>query len=85
MINWAKTHDIPKLSLAFAPFPELFADIDRTRFHHLVYTLIHFGDPLIASTPRYRPHSLRRLDKTIEIPSVRGWPGRRLRPDVQRC
>ena len=52
-----------RLSLAFAPFPELFNNRDRGRLQRICYGLIHLGNPVIALESLYRYlrkfHSLR--------------------------
>ena len=52
-----------RLSLAFAPFPELFNNRDRGRLQRICYGLVHLGNPVIALESLYRYlrkfHSLR--------------------------
>lgn len=54
MITWARDHGARRLSLAFAPFPEIFADEDRGALQRLFYVLIHLGDRLIRLESLYR-------------------------------
>ncbi|GAB5906019.1 MULTISPECIES: bifunctional lysylphosphatidylglycerol flippase/synthetase MprF [Mycobacteroides] len=54
MIALAKTEGARRLSLAFAAFPEIFAEQDRTRVQELCYSAIHVLDPLIALESLYR-------------------------------
>lgn len=54
MIDWARANGGTRLSLAFAAFPEIFRDSDRTMIGRLIYTAIHLGDPLIALESLYR-------------------------------
>lgn len=54
MIAVAKTEGARRLSLAFAAFPEIFAEKDRTRVQELCYSAIHVLDPLIALESLYR-------------------------------
>jgi lysylphosphatidylglycerol synthetase-like protein (DUF2156 family) len=54
MIMWAREQGAERLSLAFAPFPEIFTDKNRGKFASLVYTATHLGDALIALESLYR-------------------------------
>jgi lysylphosphatidylglycerol synthetase-like protein (DUF2156 family) len=54
MIANARQQGAQRLSLAFAAFPEVFTDTDRDLPSRLVYTLVHWGDPLIALESLYR-------------------------------
>jgi lysylphosphatidylglycerol synthetase-like protein (DUF2156 family) len=54
MITWAREHGARRVSLAFAAFPEIFADQDRRALPQLFYVLIHFGDGLIRLESLYR-------------------------------
>lgn len=55
MIAWARRHGGERLSLAFAPFPELFGDDHRDEVAvHALRTLAHVGDPLIKLESLYR-------------------------------
>jgi lysylphosphatidylglycerol synthetase-like protein (DUF2156 family) len=54
MINAAKNAGAQRVSLAFAPFPEIFDDKQRGRAQSLFYWLIHLLDPLIALESLYR-------------------------------
>lgn len=54
MIARAKSDGTRRLSLAFAAFPEIFAEKERTRWHRLCYSAIHVLDPLIALESLYR-------------------------------
>jgi lysylphosphatidylglycerol synthetase-like protein (DUF2156 family) len=54
MVAWARANGGTRLSLAFAPFPEIFSDTNRGRFAGLIYTAIHLGDALIALESLYR-------------------------------
>ncbi|MFQ6395392.1 bifunctional lysylphosphatidylglycerol flippase/synthetase MprF [Nocardia sp. KC 131] len=54
LIDYAREEGIQRISLAFAPFPELFADKDRSRTARLIYVLVHLGDPLIRLESLYR-------------------------------
>jgi lysylphosphatidylglycerol synthetase-like protein (DUF2156 family) len=54
-VAWAEEHGVARVSLAFAPFPELFAE----RGHHrlggrITYRLVHLLDPLIKVERLYR-------------------------------
>jgi lysylphosphatidylglycerol synthetase-like protein (DUF2156 family) len=53
MISWAKEHGAQRLSLAFAAFPEVFADSHRGPLQRLFYELIHLGDRLIRLESLY--------------------------------
>ncbi len=54
MITVAREQGAQRLSLAFAAFPEIFTDKDRTLPRNLVFTAVHLGDPLIALESLYR-------------------------------
>jgi lysylphosphatidylglycerol synthetase-like protein (DUF2156 family) len=54
MLDWCKHHGGQRLSLAFAAFPEIFDDHDRSRIRRVFYRLIHLGDSLIALESLYR-------------------------------
>ncbi|PXX69203.1 lysylphosphatidylglycerol synthetase-like protein (DUF2156 family) [Nocardia tenerifensis] len=54
LVDYAREHDIHRISLAFAPFPELFADKQKSRTAKLMYALVHLGDPLIRLESLYR-------------------------------
>lgn len=54
LVDYAKRHGVQRISLAFAAFPELFADQRRGRAAQLVYVLVHLGDPLIRLESLYR-------------------------------
>jgi lysylphosphatidylglycerol synthetase-like protein (DUF2156 family) len=55
VVEWGGTRGVERISLAFAPFPELFAD--RNRFGvlgRIGYALVHLLDPLIRVEALYR-------------------------------
>ncbi|MGY4103204.1 bifunctional lysylphosphatidylglycerol flippase/synthetase MprF [Nocardia sp. R16R-3T] len=54
LVDHARTQGIERIALAFAPFPELFAEKKRSRTGKLVYVLAHLGDPLIRLESLYR-------------------------------
>ncbi|MGB3480923.1 MAG: phosphatidylglycerol lysyltransferase domain-containing protein [Mycobacterium sp.] len=54
MIRWARAAEARRLSLAFAPFPEIFHDKDRGPVPRLLYLLIHLGDAFIRLESLYR-------------------------------
>lgn len=54
LVGYAKTHDIRRISLAFAPFPEMFDAREKSRTARLVCALVHLGDPLIRLESLYR-------------------------------
>jgi lysylphosphatidylglycerol synthetase-like protein (DUF2156 family) len=54
MIEKAREQGAQRLSLAFAAFPEIFTDKNRTLPRSLVFTAVHLGDPLIALESLYR-------------------------------
>ncbi|MDT5141735.1 MAG: hypothetical protein QOI79_1072 [Mycobacterium sp.] len=54
MINAAKDAGAQRLSLSFAPFPEIFDEQDHRRLQSIFYWLIHLLDPLIALESLYR-------------------------------
>ncbi|WP_102417616.1 bifunctional lysylphosphatidylglycerol flippase/synthetase MprF [Mycobacterium sp. 4858] len=54
MIMAGKENGAQRLSLAFAAFPEIFEEKDRTRVQRVFYRLIHVLDPLIALESLYR-------------------------------
>ncbi|MEV6341539.1 phosphatidylglycerol lysyltransferase domain-containing protein [Nocardia vinacea] len=54
LVDHARAQGIERISLAFAPFPELFAEKERSRTGKLIYALVHLGDPLIRLESLYR-------------------------------
>ncbi|MEO9222095.1 MAG: phosphatidylglycerol lysyltransferase domain-containing protein [Mycobacteriaceae bacterium] len=54
MVAYGREHGGEKVSLAFAAFPEIFDDNDRTLGRKLVYRATHFLDPLIKIESLYR-------------------------------
>ena len=54
MINAAKSAGVQRVSLAFAAFPEIFDEKQRSPMQGLFYWLIHLLDPLIALESLYR-------------------------------
>ena len=54
IIQAAKDEGAQRVSLAFAAFPEIFEDKNRSRLQQVFYRLIHFLDPLIALESLYR-------------------------------
>ncbi|BDT98156.1 MULTISPECIES: bifunctional lysylphosphatidylglycerol flippase/synthetase MprF [Nocardia] len=54
LVDYAAAHGIHRISLAFAPFPELFAEKERSRTATLLYLLVHLADPLIRLESLYR-------------------------------
>lgn len=54
LVDYAREHGIIRISLAFAAFPEIFADKQRGRTGQLIYRAVHLGDPLIRLESLYR-------------------------------
>ncbi|MEU7628694.1 phosphatidylglycerol lysyltransferase domain-containing protein [Nocardia sp. NPDC049220] len=54
LVDYSRTHGIQRIALAFAPFPELFADKRKSRSGRLIALLVHLGDPLIRLESLYR-------------------------------
>lgn len=54
MIEAMKDLGAQRLSLAFAAFPEIFNDKERSPLRNVCYTVIHLGDSLIALESLYR-------------------------------
>ncbi len=54
MVMSAKSAGVQRISLAFAAFPEIFDDKNRSRTQRVFYRLIHVLDPLIALESLYR-------------------------------
>jgi lysylphosphatidylglycerol synthetase-like protein (DUF2156 family) len=54
LVDYAREQGVQRISLAFAPFPELFADKERSRTATLIYVAVHLGDPLIRLESLYR-------------------------------
>ncbi|MFI6869061.1 bifunctional lysylphosphatidylglycerol flippase/synthetase MprF [Nocardia sp. NPDC050406] len=54
LVDYARERGITRISLAFAAFPELFADRQRSRTGQLVYLAVRLGDPLIRLESLYR-------------------------------
>lgn len=53
-VAWAEQHGIERVSLAFAPFPDLFGDRHRGIPAQLAYAAVHLLDPLISIERLYR-------------------------------
>ena len=54
-VRWAGTHGVARISLAFAPFPGLFADRHHlSPLRRLAYGAVHLLDPLIRVERLYR-------------------------------
>ncbi len=54
MIAWARDHGARRFSLAFAAFPEVFDEANRSALQRVYYSLIRLGDPLIKLESLYR-------------------------------
>ncbi|MVU81520.1 DUF2156 domain-containing protein [Nocardia sp. ET3-3] len=54
LVEYAREHGIKRISLAFAAFPEIFADKQRSRTMQAVYVAVRAGDPLIRLESLYR-------------------------------
>lgn len=54
LVDYAQVRGIKRISLAFAAFPELFADKERSRTLQAVYVAVRLGDPLIRLESLYR-------------------------------
>ncbi|MTE12438.1 bifunctional lysylphosphatidylglycerol flippase/synthetase MprF [Nocardia aurantiaca] len=54
LVDYAREHGIKRISLAFAAFPEVFADKHRSRTMQAVYLAVRLGDPLIRLESLYR-------------------------------
>ncbi|WP_083453010.1 bifunctional lysylphosphatidylglycerol flippase/synthetase MprF [Mycolicibacterium goodii] len=54
MIHWAKSAGAARVSLAFAPFTDIFEADAHTRERRWLRQLIHLGDPLIRLESLYR-------------------------------
>lgn len=54
MVTECRKHGGQRLSLAFAPFPEIFANKNRSLVENLYYALIHLGHSLIRLESLYR-------------------------------
>ncbi|MBO0854968.1 MAG: DUF2156 domain-containing protein [Nocardia sp.] len=54
LIEYGREHDVHRISLAFAAFPELYADKDRSRTRQGLYILARTLDPLIRLESLYR-------------------------------
>lgn len=53
-VNWARDHDIERLSLAFAPFPDLYSNAHKDLTARIFASLAHAFDPLIKVERLYR-------------------------------
>lgn len=54
-VQWAESHEVERISLAFAPFPDLF--VNRAQLGwlgRLAYAAVHLLDPLISVERLYR-------------------------------
>jgi lysylphosphatidylglycerol synthetase-like protein (DUF2156 family) len=55
VVAWGGQHDVERVSLAFAPFPELFANRDHLGWlGRIAYAAVHLLDPLISVERLYR-------------------------------
>jgi lysylphosphatidylglycerol synthetase-like protein (DUF2156 family) len=54
VVRWAAERGVQHVSLAFAPFPELFATTDRSLRQRLAYWGVHRLDPLLGVESLYR-------------------------------
>ena len=54
LVAYGREHGIKRISLAFAAFPEIFADKHRSRTMQTVYLAVRLGDPLIRLESLYR-------------------------------
>lgn len=54
LVDYGRDHEVHRISLAFAAFPELFADKQRTRTAQSIYVLARTLDPLIRLESLYR-------------------------------
>ena len=54
LVEYGRERGVRRISLAFAAFPELFADKDRTRSAQLIYVLARTLDPLIRLESLFR-------------------------------
>jgi lysylphosphatidylglycerol synthetase-like protein (DUF2156 family) len=54
LVEYSRQRGIRSISLAFAAFPELFDDKNRSPLAQLAYRLVHLGDPLIRLESLYR-------------------------------
>jgi lysylphosphatidylglycerol synthetase-like protein (DUF2156 family) len=53
-VSWSADQGIDRVSLAFAPFPDLFFDPRRRQLTRLAYGAVHLLDPLISVERLYR-------------------------------
>lgn len=54
LVDYSRDHGIERISLAFAAFPELYSDKDRTRTRQGLYLLARVLDPMIRLESLYR-------------------------------
>lgn len=54
LIDWGRAHGVHQISLAFAAFPELYADKNRSRVRQALYVLARGLDPMIRLESLYR-------------------------------
>ncbi|MEC3952708.1 phosphatidylglycerol lysyltransferase domain-containing protein [Nocardia sp. CDC153] len=54
LVEYSRERGIKRISLAFAAFPEIFADKQRSRTMQAVYLAVRLGDPLIRLESLYR-------------------------------
>ncbi|MGN6721273.1 MAG: phosphatidylglycerol lysyltransferase domain-containing protein, partial [Marmoricola sp.] len=53
-VDWARKNGIERLSLAFAPFPDLYSNVHKNATERLLAALAHAFDPLIKVERLYR-------------------------------
>lgn len=54
LVEYGREHGVERISLAFAAFPELYAEKDRTRTRQALYILARTLDPMIRLESLYR-------------------------------
>ena len=64
MIAWAKNHGFQRVSLSFAPFPDLFASTSTSTALRVLRLLVSAGDPVLKLESLYR--YLRKFDAMSE-------------------
>lgn len=53
-VDWARAEGIERLSLAFAPFPDLYSNVQKNATERILAALAHTLDPLIKVERLYR-------------------------------
>lgn len=54
LVEYGRANGVTRIALAFAPFPELFAEKERSHAGQLIHATVHLADPLVRLESLYR-------------------------------